>query len=270
MSGTADDELWYVYAVTRRDRLPDGDDLRARVLTDGELAAVAAPVPAAEFSEEALAEPDLAWLERTAREHQRVVAALLPAGCVLPLPLATVCRDPAAVCGLLAANAARFAAALDRLDGRAEWGVTLYADASAPATPREPAARPAEPASGRDYLRRLKARRQNTDDATRQAQQTARDVHDALSAAAERARLHRPQDGRLTGEPGRNVLNAAYLVPRDRADAFTALVRRVAGDRPGVRLRLSGPWAPYSFTGDVTGELTGGVGGEVREEAGRR
>lgn len=43
------------------------------------------------------------------------------------------------------------------------------------------------------------------------------------------------------------VLNAAYLVDDDRADDFRAAVRRLGEARPRIRLRLTGPWAPYSF-----------------------
>lgn len=45
-----------------------------------------------------------------------------------------------------------------------------------------------------------------------------------------------------------NVLNAAYLVAREQAEGFVALVDRATGEE-GVRVELTGPWAPYSFAG---------------------
>ncbi|EFL13179.1 GvpL/GvpF family gas vesicle protein [Streptomyces sp. C] len=59
---------------------------------------------------------------------------------------------------------------------------------------------------------------------------------------------HPAQTGPLAGgDTGENVLNDAYLVPDGEADAFRAAVRHAADDLPGVRVELTGPWAPYSF-----------------------
>ncbi|MGP4111124.1 GvpL/GvpF family gas vesicle protein [Streptomyces sp. 4N509B] len=277
-------QLWYVYAVTRATaagatvpELRGLDDAPVHTLDDGGLAAVASPVRAEDFAEEPLRAhlSDLDWLERTARGHQRVVDGLLSTGCVLPLRLATVCRDTTGVRRLLTGNRAGLEAAIERLDGCAEWGVTLYADApatDAAATDADagvPSSRPPErgtpaaPASGREYLRRRRARARASEDAERRATRTARATHEALSAAAERSRLHPPQDARLSGEPGQNLLNAAYLVRRDQERRFTALAGRLAGGGlGGQRIRLSGPWAPYSFTAAALDEaLDGGTGG---------
>jgi hypothetical protein len=44
------------------------------------------------------------------------------------------------------------------------------------------------------------------------------------------------------------VLNAAFLVARDSEDAFVAAVRALDPGDSRVRVELTGPWAPYSFT----------------------
>ncbi|WP_234347760.1 GvpL/GvpF family gas vesicle protein [Streptomyces specialis] len=245
--------LRYVYAITRDGAgpLPGGlrgvdDGPLTAVARDG-LAAVVSPVADRDFAEEPLRArlEDLAWLERTARAHQRVVDGLTGAdGGVLPLRLATVCRDEAGVLRLLAVNHDRFAAALDRLDGRAEWGVKVYADPADAAPAAVPAARPA---SGRDYLRQRGRQRQAEGAARQAAEEAVRSVHDTLARAAEGTRLHPPQAARLSGEPGQNLLNGAYLVRREDSRAFCALAGELAGRLTGLRLSLTGPWAPYSF-----------------------
>ncbi|HET9382023.1 MAG TPA: GvpL/GvpF family gas vesicle protein, partial [Streptomyces sp.] len=60
-------------------------------------------------------------------------------------------------------------------------------------------------------------------------------------------RLHNPQNGALSGASGRNVLNAAYLVPRGVSEEFVELVDATKDDVPGMRVELTGPWAAYSF-----------------------
>jgi hypothetical protein len=46
------------------------------------------------------------------------------------------------------------------------------------------------------------------------------------------------------------VLDAAYLVPRTHCEQFVEVVERTKSEEPGMRVELSGPWAPYSFTGE--------------------
>ena len=72
-------------------------------------------------------------------------------------------------------------------------------------------------------------------------------IDDELCALAATRRLHRPQDPQLSGERGWMVLNAAYLVDDERAEDVRTAVTHLAGQRPEIRLQLTGPWAPYSF-----------------------
>lgn len=247
--------LEYAYAVIRAADTPRaalervrgvaGEPVRA-VRHEG-LAVLAGPVPAADFDEGPLRErlEDLSWLEDVARAHQQVVDTAGTDTCVIPVRMATVCRGEDGLRRLLAGGRDRFAAALDRLEGRVEWGVKAYA---APASrPEEPSADPSAAVSGRDYLRRRSAQRRTSEQAHEHTEEGARRVHEALTALAEGARLHPPQDVRLSGEADRNVLNAAYLIPREESEAFAQRVGELAGRELGLRLELTGPWAPYSF-----------------------
>ncbi|MFI0740253.1 GvpL/GvpF family gas vesicle protein [Streptomyces sp. NPDC021100] len=251
----AEGELLYAYAVARdtgpaRD-VPEtvtgvaGEPVR-EVCHEG-FAALVGRVPAAEFEEGALRErlEDLAWLERVARGHQRVVdAAVSLFPCALPLRLATVYHDENGLRRMLTAGREAFGTALDRLEGRVEWGVTVYATSA----PAEAPPQPSGPPSGRDYLRRRGAERRAAEAGARQEARQAEAVHETLAALAEAVRLYPPQNSPLAAHPGRNLLNAAYLVPRDRAEEFTRTVSQLTDRAPdGFRIRLTGPWAPYSF-----------------------
>ena len=109
-----------------------------------------------------------------------------------------------------------------------EWGVKVYA---ASAAAQEPSAEPSAAASGRDYLRRRSAQRRASEQAWEHTEEGARRVHETLAALAEGARLHPPQDVRLSGEADRNVLNAAYLMPREESEAFAERVGRAGRAR---------------------------------------
>ncbi|WP_424893195.1 GvpL/GvpF family gas vesicle protein [Streptomyces sp. XH2] len=262
------EELLYAYAVTRDAGAPGTDDLEVLTGVAGEpvralrhlgLATLVGPVPAAGFGEAALRASleDIAWLEKAARAHQRVIDAVTATGaCVLPLRLATVYRDETGVRRMLANRHAQLGAALDRLDGCVEWGVKIHASgdaAQAPAATGGPRA-PRAALSGRDYLRRRAAAHHAYEEEARREDEAARGIHAALTALAEQTRLYPPQHGPLAGPSGRNILNAAYLVRRESGNRFLSAVAGLADLAPGdgVRLELTGPWAPYSFAGQAT------------------
>ena len=246
--------LRYVYAVCR----PFGPPLQAqltgvagappKLLTHHGLVAVVSEVPEGDFAEEPLRAhlEDLDWLAATARAHQGVIDALTAVTTPLPLRLATVFRDDSGVRVMMEAREEHFRRTLDRLEGRVEWGVKVYTEAE-PA----PSAPPAEKAaSGRDYLRRRSMRTQATEEKWQQAEAFATRLHETLSKHAEDSRLHAPQNAALSTVPGRNVLNAAYLVPRTHSEEFVELVDRTKDEAHGLRVELTGPWAAYSFAGE--------------------
>lgn len=278
-------QLMYVYTVLRaRDAAPEGPPpvsgtaagvagAPVRAVRHGGLAALAGPVPRAEFDEAGLRRnlEDMDWLERTARAHQGVVADAAESADVLPLRLATVCRDEEGVRRLLDEGRERFTAALDALTGRVEWGVKVFAEtpqAPSPQTAETPSAqtpraanaprgggRPAPPSgSGRAYLRQRSSARQAGERRAARSEACAREVHEELTPLADQHRLHRPQNPKLSGMAADNLLNAAYLVPQERSRAFAERVGDLTAREEGVRIELTGPWAPYSFAEAMTEE----------------
>ncbi|MFG2956674.1 GvpL/GvpF family gas vesicle protein [Streptomyces sp. NPDC048291] len=223
---TAQGGLRYVYAVCR----PFAAALQAQLtgvagvppglLRHHGLVAVVSTVPEGDFAEEPLrdhlADPD--WLAATARAHQGVIDALTTVTTPLPLRPATVFPDDSGVRIMMEAREADFLRTLDRLEGRVEWGVRLYADPPGPEAKR------------------------------RAAEEFAHDLHERLSARAEDSRLRPPRSATLSEAPGPGLLDAAYLVPRADSEAFVELVDRTRDQAPGIRVELTGPWAAYSFT----------------------
>ncbi|MGY1503371.1 GvpL/GvpF family gas vesicle protein [Streptomyces sp. QTS52] len=247
-------EAVYAYAVLLRNEAAERaarelrgvDGLPVRILRGGDTAAVVSDVPADAFTEEAIARrlDDIADLERLARDHHQVIAALAGRTAVLPLRLATVYLDDDSLLRRLHADAGHFRTTLNQLEGHDEWGVKIYA--RPPATAPSPADRPR---SGRDYLRVRRTSR----DGHALALQAAADLGALVDRTLAEARLatdvrhHRPQSGALSAKPGENVVNAAYLVPRQHTRSFQDRVELLAAGTAGVQLEITGPWAPYSF-----------------------
>ncbi|WP_336054554.1 GvpL/GvpF family gas vesicle protein [Streptomyces sp. CA2R101] len=253
----------YVYAIGRAGtaleasapRLTGLRDGPLRTVTAGRLTALVSSVPADAFSTEGMKAQleDLTQLETIARTHHAVVEAAWAGTMVLPMRLATVYLDDARVRAMLDERGAEFHALLSRLEGHAEVGVKVYADARAAAAATAPApsdeAAPAASAvsPGRAYLQQRRAQQRTHRDAYRAAGAVAGEVRVQVADMARGMVAHRPQQGELASGAGENIANEAYLVPTDRIGEFHRALKGLADGVPGVRVEITGPWAPYSF-----------------------
>lgn len=228
--------LRYVYAVCRSYGTPLQAQLTGvagdppRLLPHHGLVAVVSHVPEADFAKEPFPngreDPD--WLTALARAHWGVVDALTTVTTPLPLPPGSVFPDDSGVRTMMEAREGYFLRTLERLEGRVEWGVRVSAEEPAGIT----AAPPVSP---------------------RQAEVLANRLFETLRRYAEDFRLHAARDPALTGDdrdPGRGVLDAAFLVHRSESEKFVERVEQAQGAVPGIRVDLNGPWAAYSFAGD--------------------
>ena len=244
------DTLTYVYAVARDVDDAALDGLRGiggrpvRVVTVGRLAAVVSDADRAEFEERALEErlEDLEWLAATARAHHHVVDTLGRGHLLAPLALATVYFDDDRVRAVLTDSRETFDGVLDRLAGRAEFGLKVYARRGG----RGATAGRERAASGAEYLRRRRQALREGDTALDEAREAAAEVDTAVTALAVASRTHRLQDATLSGTSEPMVLNRAHLVPVERAGELAALVDTLA-EHPRIRVEVTGPWVPYSF-----------------------
>ncbi len=254
----SDDHVSYVYAVGKHGRALESaaaagtkasghPDLR--VVCGGELGALVSSVPAERFTEEGVKAQleNLDQLEAIARTHHAVVAAAWEQTTVLPMRLATVFLDDARAADMLRKRAADFGRLLGQLEGHVEWGVKVYADPRAAAAPTSTVETGTSP--GRGYLRQRRARQQAQEQVFRTADAVATRVAEAAGAVASAGVAHPPQQGGpVAAGPGENVANYAFLVCSQHTDRFQQAVRSQAFDTAGVRIEITGPWAPYSFS----------------------
>jgi Gas vesicle synthesis protein GvpL/GvpF len=258
------DALW-TYCVMRAGD-PAPDDLTGVVaagpvtrVESGGLAALVSRVPLEEFGSEPLRENlnDLAWLERVARAHEAVLDGALAATTIVPLRLCTIYASEDRVRDMLDRERTALEEALQRLEGRQEWGVKLLVDRGeleSQARAQSPDASALEGelharTGGGAYMLQRRLDRQVREAADRLATEVAEDVHAHLQDWASDAVARPPQNRDLSGHEGEMLLNGAYLVEADRVEGLAALVAELEDrHRPlGARLELTGPWPPYNF-----------------------
>jgi hypothetical protein len=66
------------------------------------------------------------------------------------------------------------------------------------------------------------------------------EIFHALRPASVASRANKPIGDRM-------IMNAAFLVRRDKEQAFDAIVKRIGADLDKLTFRYTGPWPPYNF-----------------------
>jgi Gas vesicle synthesis protein GvpL/GvpF len=253
----------YVYGVIRsgvplpRDLVGVDPAAPVHLLESRGLAALVSEVPLAEFDEESLRRNlnDVAWLEEKARAHEQVLEAALTATAVVPLRLCTVFTGEEQVIEMLGREYGVLLDALERLGGRAEWGVKAFVGGKA--IEREVLRRAAQAdeeeddqaSAGTAYMNRRRREARAREEAEEIADEWAGEIHARLAAIAGEALLNPLQRSEVSGHPGEMLLNGVYLVADEEASGFRSAARELAEryDRRGVEIVLTGPWPAYNF-----------------------
>jgi hypothetical protein len=167
----------------------------------------------------------------------------------VPLRLATLYLDDVRVKLVIERRRDDFERTLQHVAGRTEWGVKVLLN---PAQAREPAARtaggPSSRGAGTAYLQRRRTQLAARERGERFAAEQAASVHSALAAHAADTRRHRPQSRELSGGQLPMILNAAYLIDDEATREFIRVVAELDQQHDAIRLELTGPWPPYSFS----------------------
>jgi hypothetical protein len=210
-----------------------------------------APLPAYSAAEIERRLADLAWVSACALAHERVVAHFAALAPVVPMKLFTLFENDARAALEIRGRREQIAAVLQRVAGAQEWGVRIHFDADRAARSLQPASSDGAPVSGRGFLLRKKEEQEATRNQLRRAGAAAGEAFEELSREATAARRREPP---AVVEPGpRLILDAAFLVPSERAESFERAVQAVA-ERLGesaCTLTLTGPWPPYNFIEEV-------------------
>jgi len=179
-----------------------------------------------------------------ALEYAAVVDALHAAGTIVPMRYGCVVAGAAALATLLQQRGAEYRRLLATVDGCAEMAVRL-------ALPGAPAPKPPNgnghdahgAGPGEAYLRR----RQAVFAAADREQHLLGVAEDELRAAVvDLVVAMRPERCRGRTPAGLPERALAFLVRRGNVEAFRAAVVRLRR-QSGARLRVSGPWPPYTF-----------------------
>ena len=245
--------------------MPGAKPVRA-LSAGGGLWLIVSTVSGAHYEEGALATglKNIDWVGRRAMAHEAIVEHFLTAPAVLPMQLFALFTTDERALEHIARERRRVDRLLARLDRQQEWGLRLsfdekgarqaVEDAHRPPSPRgsggpgsHGSRRPARAESGAAYL----ARKRDLLDVTRgqltAARRQANRLYRAMSREATESRRRKATEQATPGS--RLLLDAAFLVPKTKANSFRRTLRRHARTLSGSGLvvSLTGPWPAYNF-----------------------
>ena len=182
--------------------------------------------------------------------HHRVQEAVMREHTLLPTAFGLTFPSPEDVTELLRAAHDAFSGVLTRLEGHVELGLKVLWDQDRVARELELAdaelghlaLQPPGSPGHLEYARKLEGALQE------RARREGEALVDALRPVAAAARVVSPVGERM-------MLNAVFLVAREREAAFDARVKSLAANHAMLTFQFTGPWAPYHFA-DIRLRLT--------------
>src|SRR5436190_1281790 len=259
-------DVVYAYGIVRAGfagNPPAGlDDASVTLVAQGDVAALVSRLSGREYAPAAIEQHsgDVAWLSPRAMAHDGVLTWAQEHGGVVPLPMFSMWGSIAALSESLRERASALASIFARVAGADEFGLRVHRrdaamleridelDEDAAALRREADAA----APGQRYLLERKIAERSKAVLRSASQRMAREVFDDLRPYA-RASLARPLvSGGGSASDATMVLNGAFLVAKDRVDAFrTAVGEHVRSHEPfGLSFDFTGPWPPYNIVAE--------------------
>lgn len=179
--------------------------------------------------------------------HERVNETVMHEHTVLPMSFGTVFRTPEDIVELLRSAYDAFNDVLIKMQNKVEFGLKIL---------WEPENVIREIEGHEENLRRLKqeisSQRGSTYFARMQygrlvdsllqerSAELVAEVFERLRGVAIASRTNKPIGDKM-------ILNASFLVDRDREAEFDARVKELGGRHEHVHIRYTGPWPPYNF-----------------------
>lgn len=185
--------------------------------------------------------------------HEAVIETLMQHTTVVPLKFGTILKNEDAVTKMLQENEEKFSNLLTKLADRVELGLKVYADRQALMNhlaqigPRSSSS--GKLSKGAAYLLGRKLEEEAKDQVAAQFAQAGEEIFQELGKEATAAKLSDTLSQKTTTKKKEMILNAAYLVEREKVAHFcqqgTRCMERY--EFMEVELEFSGPWPPYNF-----------------------
>jgi hypothetical protein len=254
-------DLIYLYCVT--DTLPfPGQSIESHGLESIEFNnfyMIVRHVPYSEFSEVNLKLnlSDVHWREAMAFDHINVIKKVMEYNTVIPFKLGTIFDNDESLRNYIKNRTGSVRENFIQIRGKEEWVLKIYCNCrklseqidemSEVAVALEEKIMASSP--GRAYLLERKKTEFVDAEMERLLREYGQSYFDNFKILSESAQLNPLVPDGVTGRPDRMILNASFLVDKDKVAIFKSTassIRKSDGDS-GIVVETFGPCPPYSF-----------------------
>jgi len=254
--------LIYVYCITKIEPNLNGSKELVPglyLISEQGLYAVVSEETEGEFDRENLERnlSNLEWIKQRAVLHEKVIEQIMEQAGVIPFKFGTLFNNEQNLKAMLVEHGDEFKSDLDQLADKEEWGVKVYCDKeklkhnlnieSEEFKNIDEEISAASP--GKAFI--LKKKREELLDVvlSKTLDTYVQGSFNQLSRYCREGRLNRILQREATGRDEDMILNAAYLVAKDKVAQFNQEADRLnsEGKGKGVSFEASGPWPPYNF-----------------------
>ena len=263
--------FYYLYCLKNKTQkkfsLKGIDRREVYVLPYRDIEAVVTEVSKIEFDPkkvESKLERDLKWVEEKIRNHEAVVKEAMKDSPVIPLKFLTLYKSRRSLNEILEKHYRKFRRLLDKLKGKAEWGVKVYLidkeklietvkkdDQELMKLKEELISSP----QGARYFLEKQLDEKSLDKINEKLDKYIKDIYEATSSFSEqRPATNKLLPKQLTNKKGEVILSLSCLIADDKLKSFQRAVERFHEyyHPNGLWIEYTGPWAPYSFIDKVT------------------
>jgi hypothetical protein len=179
--------------------------------------------------------------------HERVNETVMREFTVIPMSFGTVFKTDADIVELLRSAHDAFHDVLKKMKGKVEYGLKVLwdqekiieeiekQDESVRLLRREISSR-----EGSTYFARMQYGRLVDSLLEERSEEIIARIMSGLSEVCAASRVNKPIGDKM-------ILNAAFLVSRNRESDFDSLVSEIASEHPHLSFKYTGPWPPYNF-----------------------
>lgn len=222
-----------------------------------DIEAVISDVELHDFEAESIKEKlkDLEWAEPQVRAHAAVLEECMQTSSVIPWKFGTVFKTRDGLQKFLRENWKKLKDMLMKFSNRQEWGVKIYTDAEVfrqeiRKTDDEVKKLEREIASkskGAGFFLGKKLGNILTSKTAEKINQATAEIFETLGQQAQEKAENRLLGRQLTGKETDMILNAVFLVKKDRINDFMEALKKLNEKFKYYEYDLTGPWPPYNF-----------------------
>ena len=254
-------DLIYVYCLSNipPEFVPDMEFDGLKSLRFDDLYVIVKYVSESEFSEENLKKnlSDIQWLEKNARQHIRVIGMIMGQCTVIPFKFGTIYQSEAGLKKFIEDYSDSLIENLFHVEWKEEWAVKIYCDRKAlneqidelseEAAALENQIMASSP--GKAFLLKRKKIDLVENEMDRFCKIYGQEYYNEFTNMSESASLHHLLPKEFTGRNDAMILNATFLVSKDKATDFVSMARLLKKkySNLGFDIEITGPWPPFSF-----------------------